>query len=123
IRVVPPLPWKFDFQSIPLTENPLTKVKEGQPSITWIGLRYRHVIRELAGRKVMVKVNTIPKGTHSQGWMGQEDLHDYTIAADVRATTNSQTAPETGMGDIGLIAQRYTLMLIGAGQQLRIIYV
>ncbi len=122
IRVVPPLPWKFDFQSIPLTENPMTKVKEGQPSITWIGLRYRHVIRELDGRKVMVKVNTIPKGTHSQGWMGQDNLHDYTIQADVRATSNDESTPESGMSDIGLIAQRYTLMLMGADQKLRIIY-
>ena len=70
----------------------------------------------------MVKVNTIPKGTHSQGWMGPDDLHDYTIQADFRATTNNQAAPENGMSDIGLIAQRYTLMLMGADQQLRILY-
>ena len=122
IRVVPPLPWKFDFQKIPLAPNPTTKVMEGQPSITWIGLRYRHVIRELDGRKVMVKVNTIPLGTHSQGWMGPIDLHDYTIQADVRATTNNQSAPESGTPDIGLTAQRYSLVLRGVDQQLRIVY-
>jgi hypothetical protein len=122
IRVVPPLPWKFDFQKVPLTANPKTKVMEGQPPITWIGLRYRHVIRELDGRKVMVKINTIPKGTHSQGWMGPIDLHDYTIQADVRAATNSESAPESGTPDIGLTAQRYSLMLMGVDQQLRIVY-
>jgi hypothetical protein len=132
IRVVPPLPWKFDFQKIALEPNPKTKVPEGQPPVTWIGLRYRHVIRQPAdkegepklfnGRKVMVKLNTIPKGTHSQGWMGPDDLHDYTIQSDVMADTISQTSPEIGMSDIGLIAQRYTLMLMGADQQLRIIY-
>lgn len=122
IRVVPPLPWKFDFQKVPLTANPKTKVMEGQPPITWIGLRYRHVIRELDGRKVMVKINTIPKGTHSQGWMGPIDLHDYTIQADVRAATNSESAPESGTPDIGLTARRYSLMLMGVDQQLRIVY-
>jgi outer membrane protein assembly factor BamB len=122
IRVVPALPWKFDFQKIPLTANPKTKVMEGQPPITWVGLRYRHVIRELDGRKVMVKINTIPKGTHSQGWMGPNDLHDYTIQADVRAATNNESAPESGTPDVGLTAQRYSLMLMGVDQQLRIIY-
>jgi hypothetical protein len=127
IRVVPPLPWTFDFEKIPLTPNPKSMVMEGLPPVTWIGLRYRHVIRqpsgdEFGGRKVMVKVNTIPKGTHSQGWMGPNNLHDYTIQADVMANTNSQTTPEAGMADIGLIAQRYDLMLMGADQQLRIVY-
>jgi outer membrane protein assembly factor BamB len=122
IRVVPPLPWKFDFQKVPLAANPRTKVMEGQPPITWIGLRYRHVIRDLDGRKVMVKVNTIPKGTHSQGWMGPIDLHDYTIQADVRAATNNESAPESGTPDIGLTAQRYSLILMAAEQELRILY-
>ena len=71
IRIVPPLPWKFDFN-------------DGQVPITWIGARYRHVPRDVDGEKVMVKVTTIPKGTRSQSWMGPTDLHDYTIQADVQ---------------------------------------
>ena len=44
VRVVPPLPWKFDFQSIPLKENPITKVNEGQPApyLDRPGLSPRH---------------------------------------------------------------------------------
>ena len=49
IRVVPEMPWKFDFA-------------DGQVPITWVGARYRHVIRDVEGNKVMVKLTTIPKG-------------------------------------------------------------
>lgn len=102
VRIVPPLPWKFDFDA---PEVPLS----------WIGARYRHQIRQLDGEPVMVKVSTIPKGTRSQAWMGPIDLHDYTIQADVRGTLNEGKLP-----DIGLVAQRYTLDLMGAHQQLQI---
>ena len=102
IRVVPDLPWKFDFS-------------DGEVPITWVGARYRHVIREVDGNKVMVKLTTIPKGTRSQSWMGQTDLHDYTIQADVLGASKSEKLP-----DAGVIAQRYTCDLMGASQQIQI---
>ncbi len=102
IRVVPDLPWKFDFE-------------DGQVPITWVGARYRHQIRDMDGNKVLVKVTTIPKGTRSQAWMGQPDLSNYTIQADVRGAITDNKMP-----DIGLTAQRYTLDLRGASQELQI---
>ncbi len=102
VRVVPPLPWKFDFS-------------DAEVPITWVGARYRHQIRELDGNQVMVKVTTIPKGTRSQSWMGPTDLDNYTIQADVRGSLKDGKLP-----DMGLIAQRYTLDLMGASQQLQI---
>jgi outer membrane protein assembly factor BamB len=116
IRVVPPLPWKFDFQKIPLAAN-AKGVKVGEPPITWVGASHRNVVRELDGRKVLVKVNTIPKGTRSQSWMGPINLHDYTVQADVRASGEGEKIP-----DIGLIGQRYTLAMLGADQELQIRY-
>ena len=110
-RVVPPLPWKFDFSGIAL--DPMKKT--GEPPLTWIGARYRHVIREMDGEKVLVKVTTIPKGTRSQSWMGPIDLHDYTIQADIRAAIDNNKMP-----DMGLIAQRYTLDMMGSNQKLQI---
>ncbi len=83
--------------------------------ITWVGARYRHVIREIDGNKVMVKLTTIPKGTRSQSWMGHTALHDYTIQADVMGATKSEKLP-----DAGVIAQRYTCDLMGASQQVQI---
>ncbi len=102
LRIVPPLPWKFDFNT-------------GEVPITWIGCRNRHQLRELDGEKVMVKVTTIPKGTRSQGWLGPIGLHDYTVQADVRGQLKDGKLP-----DMGVIAQRYTLDLMGESQQLQV---
>lgn len=113
-RIVPPLPWKFDFNDAKLTANP-KGVLEGDPPNTWIGATYRHKIREIDGEKAMVKVTTIPKGTRSQCWMGHTDLHDYTVQADVRGAIKDRKMP-----DIGLIAQRYTLDMKGQSQELEI---
>ena len=46
--------------------------------------------------------------------MGPTDLHDYTIQADVQGALTNNKLP-----DMGLIAQRYTLDLMGASQQLQ----
>lgn len=102
IRVVPELPWKFDFT-------------DSEVPVTWVGARYRHVPREVDGDKAIVKITTIPKGTRSQSLMGHTDFHDYTIQADVRGAKANNKMP-----DAGVIAQRYTLDLMGSDQSLQI---
>lgn len=99
-RIIPPLPWKFDFsdKTVP---------------ITWIGAAYRHQPKELDGEPMLVKIATIPKGTRSQSWMGWTTLHDYTIQADVMSTANPDNQRRA---DMGLINQRYTLDLMDKGQ-------
>ena len=107
IRVVPELPWKFDFAG-------------GEIPVTWIGARYRHVIRDVDGRNIMVKLTTIPKGQRSQAVMGHPDLHDYTITADVLGTLKNSTGKKTErLPDIGVIAQRYTMVLMGEHQKIQ----
>jgi hypothetical protein len=103
VRVVPPLPWKFTFDE--LKDAPLP----------WVGARYRNVVRPVDGSPALVKVSTIPKGARSQGWMGPSDLSNYTVMADVKGTRMSDQLP-----DIGLIAQGYTLDLMGNSQKLQI---
>ncbi len=103
VRIVPPLPWKFTFDQ--LDDAPLS----------WVGARYRHVIREVDGSNVLTKVTTIPKGARSRAWMGHSDLSEYTIAADVRGARMSDQLP-----DIGLTAHGYVLDLMGEHQQLQI---
>jgi outer membrane protein assembly factor BamB len=102
VRVVPDLPWKFDFTN-------------GEVPVTWVGARYRNIIREVDSNPVMVKVTTIPKGTRSQLIMGQNDLHDYTIQADVLGVPTNGKLP-----DAGVIAQRYTMDLMGDHQEIQI---
>jgi hypothetical protein len=103
IRIVPSLPWRFDFEGL------------SQPPITWVGARYRHVVRSVDGNSVMVKITTIPKGTRSRCWFGPSDVHDYTIEAEVLGAIQDNKTP-----DIGLIAQGYALDLQGASQRLQI---
>jgi outer membrane protein assembly factor BamB len=103
VRVVPDLPWKFDFEGL----NDLP--------VTWVGARYRHALRKDGDNTIAVKVTTIPKGTRSRCWFGHSDLHDYTIQADVRGQIKNDKMP-----DIGLIAQGYTLDLQGASQRLQV---
>ncbi len=103
IRVVPPLPWKFDFNDL-----------KDAPS-TWIGARYRHVIRPVEKEPVLVKITTIPKGTRSRAWMGPSDLSNYTISCDVFGKRTDDQLP-----DIGLVAQGYTLDMQGNSQELQI---
>ncbi|HEY2827753.1 MAG TPA: PQQ-binding-like beta-propeller repeat protein [Pirellulales bacterium] len=152
LRVVPPLPWKFDFNDITLNPDPnnANAPPSGEAPLTWIGARYRHKVIEKDGDKVMVKITTIPKGTRSQCWMGPDDMHDYTVQADLRGqhkpqgggmaltsvadpAAKSDSAPKAaevnpssasegvlGLPDMGLIAQRYTLDMMGNSQQLQI---
>jgi len=144
IRSMPPLPWRFDFEEIALAPDPRSGALRGEPPLPWIGMRYRHVVREVDGSKCLVKVTTIPKGTRSQGWIGPIDLHDYSMRADVMAQEQGTLAARPAAGgssdadafakafggaaslekarlpDIGLVAQRYTLDLMGASQQLQL---
>jgi hypothetical protein len=93
IRSMPPLPWTFDFEEIALEKDAKTGVVKGEPPLPWIGMRYRYVVREVDGSKVLVKITTIPKGTRSQGWMGPIELHDYSIRADFRAAESGVGKP------------------------------
>jgi len=146
IRSMPPLPWRFDFEDVSLGPDPKGGPPKGDPPLPWIGMRYRHVVREVDGSKCLVKVTTIPKGTRSQGWIGPTELHDYAIQADFRAAETGVGGPgdpatpstdsdadafakafgkpaaleKARMPDMGLIAQRYTLDLMGAAQQLQL---
>ncbi|TWU48688.1 outer membrane biogenesis protein BamB [Rubripirellula tenax] len=101
-RIIPSLPWSFDFS-------------DHEVPVTWIGARYRHEARDVDGKPAIVKITTIPKGTRSQTWFGPTDLAGYTVTADVQAAAGAAKMP-----DIGLIAQRYTLDMMGESQQLQI---
>jgi hypothetical protein len=71
--------------------------------------------RKIDGNGVLCKITTIPKGMRSQGWMGHTSLQDYTIQADVMGALKNGKLP-----DIGLTAQRYTMDLMGASQQIQL---
>lgn len=138
VRIVPPLPWKFDFES--LDEVPLT----------WVGGRIRYNLRTGDdGNHYLAKPTELPTrpggpttklGTRSRMWMGSPDLKNYTVQADVLMKTGvggeaeTSPAPEaTGdevpsasvetsvkLPSIGLINSRYTFTLFGPNSEARL---
>jgi hypothetical protein len=112
LRVVPPLPWRYDFNDA--DDVPLT----------WVGGRVRYILRDVDGKRIMVKRDELPTrpgqpptklGAKSRMWMGQVDLSNYTIQADIQGQIKDGKMP-----DVGLINQRYTLSLQGAAQKLHL---
>ncbi len=112
VRIVPPLPWKFDFDDA-----------ENVP-LTWIGGRVRWEVRDEGGEKFIAKRTVLPTpkspknklGTRSYLWMGPTDLANYTIQADVLLKQD-----ENGrMSDIGLIASGYQLTIRSVSGTLRL---
>jgi hypothetical protein len=99
VRIVPALPWAEDFSSYNVNTEP----------IAWTSTTLKYAVRELEGNKVLVKTTDGSSLlTRSRAYMGQSDLHDYTIESDVRAGQKRRQ-----QGDAGVIAQRYALVLYG----------
>jgi hypothetical protein len=110
VRVVPPLPWRFDFE-------------KGDVPLTWIGGRIRYVIREQDGERFIAKRNVLPTpkdpnnklGTRSQLFMGPTHLANYTIQADFALDELDGRLP-----DFGLTNSRYTLSVRAMNRELRL---
>jgi len=105
-RVVHPLPWTETFESY----------ADGAVPAGWVNaVAGKFSITTLDGQKVLQKApdNTIFK--RLRAFVGPTDWSNYTIEADVRATTRRRQ-----MSDIGITAQRYSLVLYGNSQQLKL---
>lgn len=105
-RVVPPLPWKETFDSYP----------DGVIPPGWVSAApARLVVATLNGEKVLHKepLNTLFK--RARTFIGPTDWSDYTFEADIRAAERRRQ-----MGDVGITAQRYSLVLYGTSQRLKL---
>ena len=113
VRIVPPLPWNFDFNT------------DEKVPLTWVGGRVRYVTREVAGEKIAVKRTVLPTprnpnnklGTRSRMWMGPTDLANYTVQADFALQKSDATGK---MSDLGLINSRYTMTARSSNKKLRL---
>jgi outer membrane protein assembly factor BamB len=99
IRVIPPLPWTFDFEDGRETPPP-----------QWINATGKFAVRDLDGSKVLVKLaeNDFAFAKRCRPFFGSTEYSNYTIEADVRAMERRRQR-----GDIGVVAQRYELVLFG----------
>jgi outer membrane protein assembly factor BamB len=105
-RVVHPLPWTETFD----------QYADGAVPAGWINATAgKFSVTTLDGQKVLQKApdNTIFK--RIRAFIGPPDWSNYTFEADVRATTRRRQ-----MSDLGITAQRYSLVLYGNSQQLKL---
>jgi outer membrane protein assembly factor BamB len=106
IRVVPDLPWTYDFESGGET-----------PPAHWVNATGKFAVRDLEGNKVLVKLagNPFAFAKRCRPFFGGTDYSDYTIESDVRTIERRRQ-----MSDVGVVAQRYELVLFGNHQRLEL---
>ncbi|HEU4889915.1 MAG TPA: PQQ-binding-like beta-propeller repeat protein [Vicinamibacterales bacterium] len=106
IRVIPDLPWTFDFED-----------GRDVPPSQWVNATGKFAVRDLDGSKVLVKLaeNPFAFAKRCRPFMGSTEYSNYTIQADVRGMDKRRQ-----MGDIGIVAQRYELVLFGNHQRLEL---
>ncbi|MCP9495281.1 MAG: PQQ-binding-like beta-propeller repeat protein [Pyrinomonadaceae bacterium MAG19_C2-C3] len=106
VRVVPSLPWNENFETFAPDTVPTH----------WVNTTGKFVVREVEGNKVLVKTsegNSLV--SRARAFMGASDLSGYTVEVDVRGVEKRRQ-----MGDAGVIAQRYALVLFGNSQKLEL---
>ncbi|MDO8678286.1 MAG: PQQ-like beta-propeller repeat protein [Acidobacteriota bacterium] len=106
VRVIEPLPWSFDFE---------TATSEAPPA-WWSGAPGKVFQRTVDGAgTVLVRPRDDTVGRRSKIFLGLPNAAGYTIEADVRGREMRRQR-----GDIGLINERYGLVLFGNGQKLEL---
>ena len=97
-RVIAALPWSWNFDDL--------KNKAVPPE--WINCNTKFETRPEEGGNVLVKLADNPATKRARAFFGPVDMHDYTVEAQTRFAQKRRQ-----MGDAGLVAQRYNLVLFG----------
>jgi hypothetical protein len=108
VRVVPNLPVKQDFKKVP----------EGRVPGGWVNAQGKFSVRKMADSNVFVKLanNASPLVCRANAYITRPTCTNYTIRSDVRGARVNRDMP-----DAGVCGNRYTLMLDGNKQRLRIV--
>ncbi len=132
-RVMPGVPLSQDFEkfelaldtskppapAVPNTVEPPTPF--AYPPLPWNGARFRFEVRNAPGaegqpaNKALCKTIENKLFQRAQVFFGHPDSKDYTIEADVLSEGNKRK-----MSEIGLINQRYVVILKGNAQQIEV---
>jgi outer membrane protein assembly factor BamB len=105
-RIVRPLPWTETFESM----------ADGSVPPGWVSVTTgRMAVGTLDGQKVLVKPPDETIFKRFRAFVGPVDLSNYTVEADVRGTTRRRQ-----MANMGVTAQRYSLVIYGNTQEMKI---
>jgi hypothetical protein len=105
-RVVRPMPWKETFENL----------TDGTFPPGWVNAQAGKIsVAMLDGQKVLQKLPDETIFKRIRAFIGPVDWSNYTVEADVRATERRRQ-----MGDVGITAQRYSLVLYGTAQRLKL---
>jgi len=110
-RVISDLPYKEDFEAFELAAKPGGSVSGREfdfPPLPWIGARLKWEVIENEGNKVLSKTLDRVLFQRSLSFIGDPDLSNYTMQADVMTDGNRRIKSV-----IGLINQRYIISLVG----------
>ncbi len=109
VRVAPILPYSADFSKVP----------EGRTPGGWVNCQGKFAVVKMAdGTFALKKRNDAPSPlvARAHAFIGLPNMTGYTIQADVQGTKVKGELP-----DMGVEANRYSLVLVGNTQQLRLI--
>jgi outer membrane protein assembly factor BamB len=109
VRVVPKLPYLQKFDKLP----------DGAVPAGWVNAPGKFKVQTLKdGSKVLAKVaaTSNPLLSRANAYIGPPQWTDYTILADLRSEQKGNDLP-----DMGVVANRYTLVLVGNTQSLRLV--
>jgi hypothetical protein len=117
-RVLPSLPFKETFEAFTPSEVLPAEpdAKFAYPSLPWIGARFKFDVREVEGNKVLAKTLDNIFFQRATVFVGHPDEKNYTFEADVMSDGNRRT-----MSSVGVINQRYFVVLNGNSQELEVI--
>lgn len=107
VRVAPTIPYANDFEKLP----------DGVAPGGWINTQGKYLVKTVDGNKVLAKVNDkfSPLISRGNAYITTPTSSNYTIECDVLGTKVGSDLPEIGIG-----ANRYTLILVGQVQKLRL---
>jgi outer membrane protein assembly factor BamB len=118
-RVLPKLPIAQDFESFNLAETTTNKTeaptKFAYPPLPWIGGRFRFDVREKDGTKALAKTTDNKFFQRGTSFIGDVEMKNYTIAADVLSEGTRRK-----MSEVGVVNQRYIVLLKGNAQELEV---
>ncbi|HKH44088.1 MAG TPA: PQQ-binding-like beta-propeller repeat protein [Thermoanaerobaculia bacterium] len=105
VRVIPPLPWSYDFEAVEVGKTPPW----------WIGAGLKFPVKEMDGGKVLSKPPVAVGLDRSDVYLGPATLANYTIQADLLGGIKGRKRP-----DLGLVNSGYHMDLMGNHQKIQI---